>query len=181
MRSRQAGAIRAACRYTAPKTRGRSMAARKAIITCAVTGSIHTPSMSPYLPVTANEIADAAIGAAEAGAAIIHLHARDQKTGKRDQSPEAFQVFLPRIKLSTTAVVNITTRRAPTMTKHQPLKPAANFNAEVSSLNMGSMNCGLFQTLKRFKEFKHEWERLHLENSRDLVFKNTFKDIEFIL
>jgi uncharacterized protein (DUF849 family) len=156
-------------------------AARKAIITCAVTGSIHTPSMSPYLPVTANEIADAAIGAAEAGAAIIHLHARDPKTGKPDQSPEAFQAFLPRIKQSTKAVVNITTGGAPSMTIQERLAPAAKFKPEVASLNMGSMNFGLFPMLNRFKEFKHDWERQHLENSRDLVFKNTFKDIEYIL
>ena len=156
-------------------------AARKAIITCAVTGSIHTPSMSPYLPVTASEIAEAAIGAAEAGAAIIHLHARDPKTGKPDQSPEAFNAFLPRIKQSTKAVVNITTGGAPSMTIQERVGPAAKFKPEVASLNMGSMNFGLFPMLNRFKEFKHDWERLHLENSRDLVFKNTFKDVEYIL
>jgi uncharacterized protein (DUF849 family) len=132
-------------------------------------------------PVTANEIADAAIGAAEAGAAIIHLHARDPKTGKPDQSPEAFQAFLPRIKQSTKAVVNITTGGAPSMTIQERLAPAAKFKPEVASLNMGSMNFGLFPMLNRFKEFKHDWERQHLENSRDLVFKNTFKDIEYIL
>jgi uncharacterized protein (DUF849 family) len=156
-------------------------AARKAIITCAVTGSIHTPSMSPYLPVTASEIAEAAIGAAEAGAAIIHLHARDPKTGKPDQSPEAFNAFLPRIKQATKAVVNITTGGAPSMTIQERVGPAAKFKPEVASLNMGSMNFGLFPMLNRFKEFKHEWERQHLENSRDLVFKNTFKDVEYIL
>src|SRR5262245_59987354 len=154
---------------------------RKVIITCAVTGSIHTPSMSPYLPVTASEIADAAIGAAEAGAAIIHLHARDQKTGKPDQSLEAFNAFLPRIKQSTNAVVNITTGGAATMTIQERRKPAATFKPEVASLNMGSMNFGLFPMLNRFKELKHDWERVYLEGSRDLVFKNTFKDIEYIL
>jgi uncharacterized protein (DUF849 family) len=156
-------------------------AAEKVIITCAVTGAIHTPSMSPHLPVTADEIAEAAVGAAEAGAAIIHLHARDPKTGKPDQSPEAFMRFLPRIKQACNAAINLTTGGAPYMTVEERVGPAAKLKPEVASLNMGSMNFGLFPMLQRYKEFKHEWERLHLENSRDLVFKNTFKDIEFIL
>jgi uncharacterized protein (DUF849 family) len=151
------------------------------IITCAVTGAIHTPSMSPHLPVTPNEIAEAAIGAAEAGAAVIHLHARDPETGRPDQSPEAFAAFLPRIKQGTGAVVNITTGGSPFMTVDERIRPALTFRPEVASLNMGSMNFGLFPMLNRYKEFRHEWERAHLENSRDLVFKNTFKDIEFIL
>jgi uncharacterized protein (DUF849 family) len=142
----------------------------KVIITCAVTGAIHTPSMSPYLPVTADEIAEAAIGAAEAGAAIVHLHARDEMTGKPDQSPEAFARFLPRIKQSTKAVVNLTTGGAPYMTVQERVKPAEVFKPEVASLNMGSMNFGLFPMLNRFKSFKHEWEPQALENSRDLVF-----------
>jgi len=153
----------------------------KVIITCAVTGAIHTPSMSPYLPVTPDEIADAAIGAAQAGAAIIHLHARDPRTGKPDQSPEAFARFLPRIKQATDAVVNLTTGGAPYMTVAERVKPAQTFQPEVASLNMGSMNFGLFPMLGRFKHFKHEWEAQALENSRDLVFRNTFKDIEFVL
>ena len=153
----------------------------KVIITCAVTGAIHTPSMSPYLPVTPDEIAEAAIGAAEAGAAIIHLHARDPETGKPDQTPEAFARFLPRIKQATKAVVNLTTGGAPYMTVDERIRPAATFKPEVASLNMGSMNFGLFPMLKRFTEFKHDWEPQVLEASRDLVFKNTFKDIEHIL
>ena len=153
----------------------------KVIITCAVTGAIHTPSMSPFLPVTAEEIADAAVGAAEAGAAIIHLHARDLKTGKPDQTPEAFARFLPRIKQATNAVVNLTTGGAPYMTVEERVKPAATFKPEVASLNMGSMNFGLFPMLQRFKEFKHDWERKALEDSRDLVFRNSFKDIEYVL
>jgi uncharacterized protein (DUF849 family) len=154
---------------------------RKVIITCAVTGAIHTPSMSPHLPVTAEEIADAAIGAAEAGAAIIHLHARNQETGRPDQTPEAFMRFLPVIKQRSGCVINLTTGGAPSMTLEERLRPAATLKPEVASLNMGSMNFGLFPMLNRFKEFKHEWERQHLENSRDLVFKNTFKDIEYVL
>ena len=153
----------------------------KVIITCAVTGAIHTPSMSPYLPVTPDEIAQAAIGAAEAGAAIVHLHARDPQTGKPDQTPEAFARFLPRIKQATNAVVNLTTGGAPYMTVAERVKPAETFKPEVASLNMGSMNFGLFPMLNRFKEFKHDWEAPALEASRDLVFRNSFADIEFVL
>ncbi|AQZ50990.1 3-keto-5-aminohexanoate cleavage protein [Martelella mediterranea] len=153
----------------------------KVIITCAVTGAIHTPTMSQYLPITPDEIAEAAIGAAEAGAAILHLHARDPKTGKPDQSPEAFTPFLGRIKQSTNAVVNITTGGSPYMTVDERTKPAARWSPEVASLNMGSMNFGFFPLLAKYKEFKHEWEREHLEGSRDLVFRNSFKDIEYVL
>ncbi len=154
---------------------------RKVIITCAVTGSIHTPSMSPHLPVTPDEIAEAAIAAAEAGATVLHLHARDPKDGRPTQDPEVFRRFLPRIKQSTNAVVNITTGGAPNMTIEERLQPALQCKPEVASLNMGSMNFGLFPMLNRFTEFQHDWERQHLEKSRDLVFKNTYKDIEYIL
>ncbi len=154
---------------------------RKVIITCAVTGSIHTPSMSPHLPVTGEEIADAAIGAAEAGAAIVHLHARNPQDGRPDQSPEAFEPFLKIIKQRSACVVNITTGGGQGMTLEQRVAPAARFKPEVASLNMGSMNFGLYPMLNRFKEFKHDWERAHLEGSRDAVFRNTFKDIEHIL
>lgn len=153
----------------------------KVIITCAVTGAIHTPTMSPYLPITAEEIKDAAIGAAEAGAAILHLHARNPETGQPDQSPEGFARFLPQIKQSTNAVVNLTTGGSPYMTVAERAKPATQFKPEVASLNMGSMNFGLYPMLDRYKEFKHEWEREHLEGSRDLVFRNSFADIEFVL
>jgi len=155
--------------------------ASKVIITCAVTGSIHTPSMSPALPVTAEEIADAAIGAAEAGAAIIHLHARDPQTGRPDQTPEAFEPFLKVIKQRSACVLNLTTGGAPWMRVEERIAPAEHFRPEVASLNMGSMNFGLFPMLNRFTHFEHEWEREHLENSRDLVFRNTFKDIEYVL
>ncbi|HYG88505.1 MAG TPA: 3-keto-5-aminohexanoate cleavage protein [Azospirillum sp.] len=161
---------------TSPKKSG-----RKVIVTCAVTGAIHTPSMSPHLPVTADEIAEAAIGAAEAGATVIHLHARDPQTGRPSQDPALFAKFLPRIKQNTEAVINLTSGGAPTMTVEERLRPAAFFKPEVASLNMGSMNFGLFPMLERFKEFKHDWEQPYLEGSRDLVFKNTFKDIEYIL
>jgi len=154
---------------------------RKVIITCAVTGSIHTPSMSPYLPVTAKEIADASVGAAEAGAAIIHLHARDPVTGKPDQRPEAFVPFLKEIKARCNAVVNLTTGGSPYMTVQERMRPAKELKPEVASLNMGTMNFGLFPMLNRFKEFKHDWERPYLEGSKDLIFRNTYADIEAVL
>lgn len=154
--------------------------ARKVIISCAVTGAIHTPSMSPFLPVTAEEIADAAIGAAEAGAAIVHLHARDLETGAPDQTPEAFAKFLPIIRQRSDCVVNITTGGAPTMTIEERVKPAATFKPELASLNLGSMNFGLFGMLDRFKDLKHEWERTYLAN-KEIIFRNTFGQIEHIL
>ncbi len=153
----------------------------KVIITCAVTGSIHTPSMSPHLPITAQEIADAAIGAAEAGAAIVHLHARDPETGQPDQSTEAFAPFLKVIKQRSPCVVNITTGGAITMTVEERARPATNFKPEIASLNMGTMNFGLYPMLSRFNEFKFAWERPYLEGSKSGFFKNTFADIEFIL
>ena len=154
---------------------------RKVMITCAVTGAIHTPSMSPYLPVTADEIIDAAVGAAEAGAALVHVHARDPVTGKPDQSPEAFEPFLKVIKQRSDCVINITTGGAPTMGVEERLRPCAHFKPEVASLNMGSMNFGLYPMLNRFKAFKHDWEQPYLEGSKDRIFKNTFQDIENIL
>lgn len=137
--------------------------------------------MSGSLPVTPEEIADSAVAAAEAGAAILHLHARDPETGRPDQSPEAFERFLSRVKQRTNAVVNLTTGGAPYMTVQERVRPAATFKPEIASLNMGSMNFGLFPMLERFKEFKHPWEREALENSRDLIFRNTFRDIEYVL
>ena len=154
---------------------------RKVIITCAVTGSIHTPSMSPHLPVTPQEISDAAVGAAEAGAAIIHLHARDPETGVPDQSVDAYSQILPVIKQQTGAVLNITTGGSTLMTTEERLGPALHYKPEVASLNMGSMNFGLYPMLNRFKEFKHDWEEDYLRTSDDRVFKNTFRDIEMIL
>lgn len=157
------------------------MANRKVVITCAVTGSIHTPSMSPYLPVTAAEIADAAVGAAEAGAAIVHLHARDPHDGRPDQSPEAFEPFLRVIKQRSDVVVNLTTGGSPYMSVEERVRPAAVWKPEVASLNMGSMNFGLFPMLKRFKSFKFDWEPAMLEGSYDLVFRNSYKDIRYAL
>ncbi|MES2978550.1 MAG: 3-keto-5-aminohexanoate cleavage protein [Pseudomonadota bacterium] len=154
---------------------------KKVIISCAVTGAIHTPSMSPYLPVTADEIAEASIAACEAGAAIIHLHARDPVTGKPDQRPEAFTPFLTQIKARCNAVVNLTTGGSPYMTVQERMQPAKVLQPEVASMNMGTMNFGLFPMLKRFKEFKHDWERPYLEGSKDLIFRNTYGDLETVL
>ncbi len=154
---------------------------RKVIITCAVTGAIHTPTMSPYLPITPDEIAEAAIGAAEAGAAIVHLHARMPEDGRPSQDPDLFRQFLPRIKAASNVVINLTTGGAPTMLVEERLQPALQLKPEVASLNMGSMNFGLYEMIPRFKEWKHDWELPYLDGSHDRIFKNTFKDIAHIL
>jgi uncharacterized protein (DUF849 family) len=154
---------------------------RKVIVTCAVTGAIHTPSMSAALPVTPAEIATAGIEAADAGAAILHLHAREPEDGRPTQDPDVFREFLPLIRERTNAVINLTTGGSPYMTVEERMRPAAEIAPEIASLNMGSMNFGLFPMLKRFKNFKHDWEVEHLEASRNLVFKNTYQDIETIL
>lgn len=154
---------------------------KKVIVTCAVTGSIHTPSMSPHLPVTSQEIADSAIAAAKAGASVLHLHARIPADGRPTQDPAYFRDFLTQIKAATDAVVNITTGGNPQMTVEERLQPVKTFAPELASLNMGSMNFGLYPMLERFSEFKHAWEKEFLENSRTSIFRNTFADIEGIL
>ena len=144
---------------------------RKVIITCAVTGSIHTPTMTPHLPITAQEIADAAIGAAEAGAAIVHLHARDPKDGRPDQSPAAFEPFLKVIKQRSNCIVNITTGGAATMTIEERVRPAATFKPEVASLNMGTMNFGLYPMLERYDALARvPWPELNAANITMLLF-----------
>ncbi|OYY88759.1 MAG: 3-keto-5-aminohexanoate cleavage protein [Sphingomonas sp. 28-66-16] len=153
----------------------------KIIISCAVTGSIHTPTMSPHLPITASEIADAALGAAAAGAAIVHLHARNPEDGRPDQTPEAFEPFLKIIKQFSNVVVNLTTGGSPYMPVEERVRPAERWQPEVASLNMGSMNFGLFPMLKRYKDFKFDWEEPMLKGSKDLVFRNSFKDIRYAL
>ena len=153
----------------------------KVIITCAVTGSIHTPSMSPHLPVTPAEVARGAIGAAQAGAAIVHLHARNPKDGSPSQDPALFHEFLPQIAVAADVVINLTTGGAATMTTEERLQPALQLKPEVASLNMGSMNFGLYEMLGRYKEFKYDWEKPYLAGSDDRIFKNTFKDIAYIL
>ncbi len=157
------------------------MAKGKVIISCAITGAIHTPSMSPHLPVTAQEIAESAIGAAEAGAAIIHHHARNPVDGRPDQNPDLFEPFLKVIKQRSDAVLNLTSGGHPSMLVEERIRPAQTFAPEVASLNMGTMGFGLFPMLDRFKDFRFEWERAGLEASRDLVFKNTYADIEKLL
>jgi uncharacterized protein (DUF849 family) len=151
------------------------------IITCAVTGAIHTPSMSPYLPITAKEIEDAAVGAVEAGAAIVHLHARDPIDGRPSQQVGLFKEFVGNVKQRCGGVVNLTTGGSPAMTVEERLQPALQLKPEVASLNMGSMNFALHPMLGKYKTFMHDWEPKYLEATRDLVFRNTFKDIEYIL
>ena len=158
-----------------------SAAQGKVIITCAVTGSIHTPSMSPHLPVTPEEIAEAAIGAAEAGAAIVHLHARHPKDGSPTQDPGLFRQFAPKIKAASDVVLNFTTGGAATMTIEERLQPALQLRPEVASLNMGSMNFGLYEMIGRYKDFKYDWEKPYLAGSDERIFRNTFKDIAYIL
>jgi uncharacterized protein (DUF849 family) len=157
------------------------MAAKPVIITCAVTGSVHTPSMSPHLPVTPDEIATHAIEAAEAGAAILHLHARDPEDGRPSPDPAVFGQFLPRIKQACDAVVNITTGGGATMTVEERMAAALAHSPEMCSLNMGSMNFALFPAAERIETFKYDWEEPFLESTRDFIFKNTFKDIETAL
>ncbi|KRB31530.1 MULTISPECIES: 3-keto-5-aminohexanoate cleavage protein [Mesorhizobium] len=157
------------------------MAPRKVIITCAVTGSVHTPSMSPYLPVTPDQIAADAIAAAGAGASILHLHARDPKDGRPTADPDVFMQFLPRIKQATDAVINITTGGSSLMTLDQRLEAPLRAEPEMCSLNMGSMNFALFPMLDKPREWRHEWEPKLLEATRDTIFKNTFADMEGVL
>lgn len=154
---------------------------RKVIITCAVTGSIHTPTMSPYLSITPNEIVDAAVGAAEAGASIIHLHARDPETGKPSPDPRLFMDFLPRIKQQTNAVMNISTGGGLKMTLEERLEAAHAAKPELCSLNMGSMNFVLSQIVPKYTQWKYDWEKPYLEGTRSGIVSNTFEQIERII
>jgi 3,5-dioxohexanoate:acetyl-CoA acetone transferase len=153
----------------------------KIIITCAVTGSIHTPSMSPYLPVTADEIAAQSVAAAEAGASILHLHARDPKDGRPSASVEHFMGFLPRIKQQSDAVINLTTGGSALMSLDERLAAPMQTEPEMCSLNMGSMNFALYPAAERITEWKHDWEKPFLENSDELIFRNTPRDIAHVL
>src|SRR5687767_7155118 len=153
----------------------------KVIISCAVTGSVHTPTMSPHLPITPDEIAASAIEAAEAGAAIIHLHARDPKTGKPTQNPDLFMQFLPRIKQSTDAVLNLTTGGGLGMTLDERLAPAHRARPEVTSLNMGSMNFSVAQLGGKYEKWMHDWEKAYVESSWKTIYPNSFDMIERIM
>jgi uncharacterized protein (DUF849 family) len=155
--------------------------ANKVIINCAVTGAIHVPSMSPYLPITPEQIAHGAIDAAEAGAATVHLHARNPKTGEPTMDLDLFQIFCQEVHQKSDAVICITTGGAPTMTPEERMVAVKKFKPELASLNMGSMNIGLFPQKERIKEYKWDWEEAYLDRSRDNVFKNTFYDQERIL
>ena len=155
--------------------------ASKVIISCAITGSIHTPTMSEYLPITPDQIANSAIEAAEAGAAILHLHARDPQNGRPSSDPKIYAQFLPRIRQATNAVINITTGGSMLMTVDQRLEGPLSAAPEMCSLNMGSMNFALFPLLAKYKDWKHDWEPQMLASTEDAIFKNTFKDIARIL
>lgn len=151
------------------------------ILTCALTGSIHTPTMSPHLPVSADEMVEQALAAAQAGASVLHLHARDPQTGKPSASVDDFMAFLPRIRQQTDAVVNISTGGSSQMSLAERLAPALAAQPEMCSLNMGSMNFGIFPLAGKHESWKHDWEKGFLEATKDVVFKNTFADIEHIL
>lgn len=151
----------------------------KVIITCAITGSIHTPSMSPHLPITSDQIAAEALAAAEAGAAMIHLHARDPLTGKPDQSPARFREFMPRIKQSTDAILNVTTGGGLGMSLEDRLAPAISLAPEVASMNMGSFNFNISAAAGKRTEFLHDWEKPYLDSTRDFILSNTFAQIEY--
>jgi uncharacterized protein (DUF849 family) len=154
---------------------------KKVVLTCAVTGAIHTPSMSPHLPITSEQISKAAVEAAEAGAAIVHIHARNPLDGRPDQSVDGFRPIVAALRSSTNAVLNITTGGSPYMRVEERIRPAAHFKPELASLNMGSFNFGLYPMLQRFQDFRFPWEAKALEDSRNLIFRNTFQDIEYVL
>ena len=155
--------------------------AEPVIITCAPTGGIHTPTMSPHLPITPDEIAESSIEAARAGASIIHLHARDPETGKPDPRPELFHQFLPRISAASDAVINVSTGGGLGMSREDRLRAATSASPEMASLNTGSINFGIFPMMQKYDQWKHDWEPEFLESTRDLVFKNTFADLEYIV
>jgi len=154
---------------------------RKVIITCAITGAMHTPTMSDALPITPEQIADEAVAAAEAGASIIHLHARDPENGRPTGDPKVFMQFLPAINERTDAVINLTTGGSPTMTVEERLAAAMLTKPEMCSLNMGSLNFALFPVADRYKSWKYDWEEEYVRSSDDFIFRNTFRDIEKIM
>jgi uncharacterized protein (DUF849 family) len=158
-----------------------SSSARKVIISCAVTGAVHIPSQTPYLPLTPDQIAESALGAAEAGATILHLHARRPEDGKPTPDPGMYMRFLPRIAAGTNAVINITTGGGQGMTLDERLAAAKRIQPEMCSLNMGSMNFGRYPMKSRIKEYKYDWEEADLESSRNYIFRNTYADIERVL
>ncbi len=151
------------------------------IITCAPTGGIHTPTMSPHLPITPEEIADAAIDAAAAGATVIHLHARNPETGQPDPRPELFADFMSRIAAESDAVLNVSTGGGLGMTREERLRAAVATSPEMASLNVGSLNFGIFPMAEKYSQWKHDWEPQFLEMTRDFIFKNTFADLEYVV
>jgi uncharacterized protein (DUF849 family) len=161
-----------------PKTGSDGGSRRTTIISCAITGAIHVPAQTPHLPLTPDQITEQAIAAAEAGAAILHLHARDPETGQPTGDPEVFGQFLPKIRAATNAVINITTGGSVTMTLEERAAAASRFSPELCSMNMGSMNFGIFPIAAAISEWKHEWEAPYLESSKEWIFRNTFADVE---
>lgn len=154
---------------------------KSVIITCAPTGGIHTPTMSPYLPITPQQIAEASLGAAEAGAAIVHLHARNPETGRPDPCPELFQEFMSTIAASSDVVMNVSTGGGLGMTREERLRAAVAVSPEMASLNVGSLNFGIFPMADKYSDWRHPWEPEFLEMTRDFIFKNTFADIEYVV
>jgi len=154
---------------------------KSVIITCAPTGGIHTPTMSPYLPITPQQIAEASLGAAEAGAAIVHLHARNPETGRPDPRPELFQEFMSTIAASSDVVMNVSTGGGLGMTREERLRAAVAVSPEMASLNVGSLNFGIFPMADKYSDWQHPWEPEFLEMTRDFIFKNTFADIEYVV
>ncbi|MEB6587657.1 3-keto-5-aminohexanoate cleavage protein [Pseudomonas asiatica] len=154
---------------------------KSVIITCATTGGVHTPTMSQYLPITPRQIADSSIEAANAGASIIHLHARNPETGKPDPRPELFQDFMGQIHRQSDAVLNVSTGGGLGMTREERLRAALAVSPEMASLNVGSMNFGIFPMKAKYSNWKHDWEPAFLDSTRDFIFRNTFADIEYIV
>lgn len=153
----------------------------KVIISCAITGAMHTPTMSEHLPITPSQIADESIAAAEAGAAIIHLHARVPENGAPTGDPDVYSQFLPVIKQRCDAVINVTTGGSPTMTVQDRLRGAERFQPEMCSLNMGSLNFAIYPAARNISQWKYDWEESYVKDSDDFIFRNTFRDIEYIL
>lgn len=153
----------------------------KVIISCAVTGSVHTPTMSEHLPLTPDQIAEQAVEAAQAGAAILHLHARDPRDGRPTADPAVFDQFVPRIRDATDAVINITTGGSTRMTLEERLAYPLRAKPEMCSLNMGSMNFSIHPAARRISQWRHDWEKPYVEGMEDLIFRNTFRDIRHIL
>lgn len=154
---------------------------QKLIITAALTGGVTLPTQTPYLPITPEQIAEDAYRSWEAGAAIVHVHARDPITGKPTGNPEVFREILTRLKKRCNAVICVTTGGGLGMSREDRARAVLMFKPELSSLNMGSMNFSIHPSVRRIKEFKCDWEERYAFGSKDVVFRNTFEDLEYML